>query len=195
MREILIISLFSTLLCACMSATIPQPQLYTLNPTTIPIKKARNTAKTLFVLNTEAVSTFNRKDMAYVLGQHKIAYYAKNLWVIPPAQQLTPLIVTALQQSHHYKGVVTAPYIGITDLRLATSLVKLEQIFNKGGSHVIMQLSASLTNVTTGKLIASQQFKVKIPAPLNNPYGGVVAANQATSVLIQRLVLFCIKNT
>ncbi len=192
--KLLILISVGLILTAC-AVNVPQPTLYTLNPGKITTIKAKPTQRTLLVLDTDSVPAFRRKDMAYVLGSYQIAYYAKHSWVAAPAQQLTPIIVTALQESGHYKGVVTAPFIGITNLRLATRLIKLEQIFSGNQSSVLLQLSAHITNATTGKLIASREFQAQIPAPQNNPYGGVIAANQAAKIIVQKLVQFCLQKT
>ena len=80
------------------------------------------------------------------------------------------------------------PFAGITNYRVDTQLLK----FMLPISRVRLAVQASLINNVNNRVIASRLFEVVIPAPANNPYSGVLAANKAAAIVSRRIAQFCI---
>ena len=183
-------------LAGCFSpAELPQVQSYTLNSPKVQVAKATPTNHVLLLLATQASPAFSSNKMAYTNKTYEQGYFTKHQWVAPPAEQLTPLIAHAIQQTHHFKAVVTAPYVGQVNYRLNTRLLKLQQNFLQQPSHEQLTLLAQLVQSRTGKVMAEKQFAISVPTQAQTPYGGVVAANRAVQQLLQQLTRFVVAHT
>lgn len=197
MTKILILAIcFLIPLSACSimkPVSVAETQLYTLNPKNISIPHVRKIAKTILVLPTQASSTLDSGQMIYISKAHTLGFYNYHRWASPPQEQLTTLITQALQKSGRFRAAVNAPFIGVTDFRLNTRLVKLQQDFTRKPSRIQMSLQAQLVNASTGKVIGENQWTVTVSAHQDNPYGGVIAANKATAILLKNLVQFCVR--
>lgn len=187
--------LFILLMLAGCAVTLPQKNAFTLNPGPLNFRQTHHTAKTLLVMDTEANDELATKKIAYVDQPYQLAYFAKNVWIANPSDQLNALITSALQQSNYFKAVTATPFVGVTDLKLNTYLYKLQQNFLFNPSREQLVLAAQLINANTGKMIASKTFSYEIPAPSNNPFGGVAAANKAVRQLLRDLVKFVVRNS
>lgn len=160
----------------------------------VPTKKSRH-PKTILVMQPEATPTYNSSQMIYAVKPYQTNYFAKSTWDTSPAYMLQPLIIQTLQNTHHYRAVVSPSFIGNYEYVLNTQLLELQQDFSYMPSVVHLTLRAQLTRVSTNKVIATKQFSITKRTPENTPYGGVVAANQATGILLQELARFCLKST
>lgn len=138
-----------------------------------------------------AQAGFDTARMVYVRRRYEIEYFAKNRWVEPPAHMLAPLLVQALEQTGDFAAVVSWPSAVPTNLRLDTELTELQQDFRTHPSRVELGLRAQLTDLHDGRVLATRRFLEVEPAPSDNPYGGVVAANRAARRLLAQLVQFC----
>ncbi len=112
----------------------------------------------------------------------------------PPAQMILPLLLSALRAQGYFYAVVSPPFSGITNLRLDTQLVKMQQEFLLPTSCVRMVIQAQLINNTTNRIVASRRFETVVSAPENNPYSGVRSANKAAAVLSQKIARFCVRS-
>jgi cholesterol transport system auxiliary component len=63
----------------------------------------------------------------------------------------------------------------------------LEQQFFSNPSRVRLALRAQLVETKTQSVLGTRSFEVFEPAPTDDPYGGVIAANKATTDLITEL--------
>lgn len=191
---LVILLIVSLSLAGCFAPiTLPPKKLYTLNPSGIKIKTYRATNNTLLILPTQASDDIDNKKMAYVQKRYQLSYFSEHGWAAEPASLINTLIANALRQTKFFKAVVITPFIGTTNLKLATSLSVLQQNFTVNPSQEQFQLSAQLINANTGKVIAEKTFNYSIKTQYNNPYGGVIAANQAVKMMLQSLTEFVIK--
>src|SRR5437868_1512672 len=78
-------------------------------PCYIPHKKKR--AIILLVTKPEIRPIYNTTLMAYTIRPYQISYYSLNQWAESPDQMFQPLLVQTLQDTHHFKAVVTPPYM------------------------------------------------------------------------------------
>jgi cholesterol transport system auxiliary component len=182
---------------ACSPVKIPDNSTYilTLPPQPVGVAGIPVSYKTVFVSQPDAAPGANTQKMAYVKEAYQLEYFTKNQWVDKPANMLLPLIVQTLQNTHRFKAVVGAPFSGVSDLRLDTTVLALRQNFMTKPGEEDLVVYAQLIRTSTQEVIASQRFAVQTPVANATPYGGVQAANQAVAVFLQQLTQFVLKNS
>jgi len=152
-------------------------------------------APTLVVSAPRAAAGFDSQHIIYVRQAHQLEYFARSEWVDTPARMLSPLIVTAIEESGAFGAVVLASGSASGDLRLDTEVLQLQHEFGLRPSRVRFVLRASLVEGTSRRVIASRDFSAVVTAPSDDPYGGVVAANQAVRTVLEELAAYCTKTT
>ena len=157
----------------------------------VPKKKSKHPI-TLLVNYPQSMSMYNTSQMAYSTQQFQIAYFAKNQWAETPSQMLLPLIAKTLQNTHYFRQIITPGVLGQYDYVLNTQLLKMQQVFFGHSSTVEIVLRAQLINATNNRIVMTKDFSITKEA-FPTPYGGVVAMNQAVSMLLSQLTLFLIK--
>jgi len=83
------------------------------------------------------------------------------------------------------------PSAAAGDLRLDTEVVRLQQDFASQPSGVRFTLRAYVVDNTTRRVLAWREFDETAAAASEDPYGGVVAANQVVQTVLGRLAVFC----
>ena len=146
----------------------------------------------LLVAVPEAVAGYDTQDMRYINKPYELSSYAHNAWVDTPAEMLLPLILQSLQRSGYFYVVASTPVTENTDYRLDTQLIELEQNFLTKPSRIDLTVKVVLTHVPDNRIVASQLISEHVNCPSDTPYGGVVAANQATKLFTAKLVNFVI---
>jgi cholesterol transport system auxiliary component len=147
---------------------------------------------TLFVANTTAQPGYDTDQMIYLQCAYELKAFSRNRWVAPPNEMVNPLIAQSLRNTCYFKAVVTAPFAGQSHYRLETKLVKLQQEFFCCPSLVRMVIQATLIETCCREVIGQKVFEVVMVAPKRNPYGGVIAANQATEILLRDIANFVV---
>lgn len=147
---------------------------------------------TLFVADTTAQAGYDSDQLIYTQCPYQLKAYSRNRWVAPPQEMLSTLIAQSMRNTCYFKAVVTAPYAGLNHFRLETKLVKLQQEFYECPSRVRMVLHAVLIETKCRETLGEKVFEVVVLAPQNNPYGGVIAANKATQIIMDQLAQFVI---
>ena len=151
----------------------------------------RTLPSTALVSTPRAAAGFDSQRIIYVRQPHKLEYFAHSEWVDTPARMLSPLVVAAIENSGAFRAVVHVPSAASGDLRLDTEILQLQQEFEGGTSRVRFALRAYLVEDTSRRIIASREFEAVAIAPNADPYGGVVAANQAVRTVLENLAAFC----
>lgn len=187
------LSFVTLLLIGCFSVKRDTTATYVLNTPAPNVIHAPRAPITLLVSLPKASAGYNSQRIAYMMKPYQLNYFTKSFWAESPSRMLQPLIVESLQQTGHYRAVVSVPFSGVYDLRLDTELVQLQQEFFKNPSCVRLVLRAQLLDANTQKIIANREFVAEEISPQENPYGGVIAANRATEKLLQELVKFCVQ--
>lgn len=196
MLKILVILFSSVALSAC-SLLLPakpyNPTLYTLDSANLSLAATVSrhaTHKSILVLPVMPDQKLNNTRMLYVLKPHQIASFSNNIWAATPAQMLQPLIAQSLRASGNFYAVASAPFIGNVDYKIYSQLITLQQDFTIHPSIVTMTFSAQIVDANSGRIVAARQFHASVPAPQDNPYGGVIAANHATAEILQQLTRY-----
>lgn len=146
---------------------------------------------TLIVSPPHAAAGFDSRRIMYLRHADQPEYFAYNTWVDTPARMLAPLIVAAVERGGAFRAVVQTPSTAAGELRLDTEILRLEQEFLALPSQVRFTLRAYLVESATRRVIATREFEATVPAPSENPQGGVAAANRAVKIVLERLAAFC----
>ena len=153
------------------------------------------TGLTLVVNQPQAVPGFDGQHIVYLRQDHQLEHFAHSVWVDTPARMLAPLIADAVTRGDTIRIAVLPTGTAAADLRLDTQIVRLQQDFSQRPSQVRFTLRATLLDDATRHVLATREFDARVAAPSDDPYGGVVAANQAVQAVLQALVAFCDEGT
>lgn len=145
---------------------------------------------TLVIGAMRSAAGFDSADMVYTEHAHRLEAFARHRWADRPARMLEPLLIDAMTESGLFAGVTGPGSLARADLRLDTELLRLQQTFEAGSSQVELQMRASLVDIAQGRLLASREFRIIEPATEATPYGGVLAANKASRMLMAKLQAF-----
>jgi len=144
----------------------------------------------LLVLEPETRALYNTTKMAYTIQPYQVSFFNYNQWSESPSQMFHPLIIKALQNTHHFKGIVMPPYFGSYDYALSTQILQLEQDFTVNPPLLRLEVRAQLSHGLSHQIMRTEEFCIEEPLLQKTPYGGVVAANKATAKVLQKLTEF-----
>ncbi len=147
---------------------------------------------TVFVADTTAAAGYDTDQIIYLKCPYELKAYSRNRWVAPPNEMLTSLVAQSLRNTCYFKAVTTAPYVGQSQYRIETKLLKLQHEFFCCPSQVRMVIQVVIIENCCREVIGEKVCEIVLPAPQNNPYGGVIAANHATSMLLNEIANFVI---
>jgi cholesterol transport system auxiliary component len=197
----LLLPLLLALLPACSSLLAPVPVAplarYALDDITPTTQAAAATPSatpgtaTLLINLPHAAAGYDTAHMLYVRQPHQLEYFAQNEWVDTPARMLWPLITGTLARSGLFAAVLPAPDGVQGQYLLDVELVRLQHEFLQQPSQVHLTVRAYLHDSTRLQVLAWREFDVTVAAPSDNPYGGVLAANQAVQAMLDQLTAFC----
>jgi len=148
-------------------------------------------APTLVVAAPQAAAGFDTRRIVYLRRAQQLEVFAQAEWVDTPARMLAPLLVAALEQRAAFGAVIAAPGPAPGDLRLDTTIVRLQQDFTAAPSRVRFTLRATLVDVATRRVIAVREFDASVAAASDDAYGGVGAAHRVVQQQLQALAQFC----
>lgn len=146
----------------------------------------------IIVTRPEAAAGYQSNQMLYMNKPHELTAFINNAWVDPPADMLLPLIVRSLQTSGYFYAVASSPMSGNADYYLDVQLIELQQNFIKRPSYIDLIVKVVLTRTVDDKVIASRIIHKSVRCPYDTPYGGVIAANQATKNFTMDLMKFIV---
>jgi cholesterol transport system auxiliary component len=181
------------LITGCGPIKSPVTNQYTL---TLPHAKShhqRPLPYALLISKPDAMSGYRTEQMLYLKKPFKREPFAKNAWSNPPADMLYPLLVEQFQDSHAFRAITSSPYADKADYRLDTQLIELHQNFLYKKSTLVFLAKITLTRISDNRVLASQLISENIPCKSNTPYGGVIAANHAARIFVNKTLSFTIK--
>ena len=108
-----------------------------------------------------------------------------------PSPILQSVLRSAIEATGAFRAVVSIPGSASGDLRLETEVLLLQHEFGSQPSHVRFALRAYLAEDGTRRVVATRDFEAVQPAPSEDPYGGVQAANAAVRSVLEALAAFC----
>jgi cholesterol transport system auxiliary component len=138
----------------------------------------------LLITQPKAQAGFETERMAYLLRPYELNYFAFNQWSDSPARMLHRVMVENLDKTGLWRAVLQTPGTVPTEYRLDSDNLILEQQFFARPSRVRLALRAQIIDVKKQTILATQYFEVFEVAASDDPYGGVLAANQAAEKLL-----------
>ncbi len=174
--------------CSLGPAETGPVRTYLLNPDFfISANVARNNHASLLISVPKGQPGFDTPRMAYLLRQHELGYYAFSQWVDTPGRMLLRGLAQTMEATGRWYAVVQAPSTVRPDYRLDCDNVALEQQFFSQPSRVRFALRAQLVDAKRQSIIGARNFEVLETSSSEDAYGGVIAANQAATKLLDEL--------
>lgn len=179
--------------CALLPPPEPPATLSVLDQLPADPPRRPGRAKTILVLRPEARPLYDTPQMAYTLGAHQVAYFARNQWAEPPARMLQPLLVRTLEATGAF-SVITPPHTGAPVLTLRTELVDLLQDFTQDPPVLRLALRVQLSDDASHRTLATREIALGEAMGQRTPAAGVVAANAAVAKALRELALMALEN-
>jgi cholesterol transport system auxiliary component len=139
-----------------------------------------------------AAPGFDTAALVYVQKPYVLDAFATHRWADAPARMIGPPLARALEQTGYFRAVVPAPAGVPADLRIDTELVRLQQDFTRRPSRVELSLRFRLLDLRGRRVVASRVVDVDVPAPSDDPDGGVMAANEALANALTQAAAFAV---
>lgn len=138
----------------------------------------------LVVAVPQAAAGFEQPRMAYLRRPSEVSYYATHVWSDTPSRMLMPLVVRSLETTGLWRVVVPMPTGARGDYQLDLSGLVVQQEFLQRPSGSRVQLRAQLLDVKAQRVMGARNFEALEPAPTEDAYGGVLAANRAVATVL-----------
>lgn len=158
-------------------------------PATIAAKKS--VQATLVVNLSTAAAGFDSARMVYSRVPYKLEYFAHSQWIDTPARMLTPLILNTLKAKSLFSAVTLTPSTANSHYSLDTQIIQLQQEFFSPQSRERFTFRVTLIDNVKHEVIFVRELDAVVAAKTDNPYGGVVAANEAVVILLEQLAMLC----
>jgi cholesterol transport system auxiliary component len=191
LRKVALFALLMVAVCLSGCAVDTNVNRYALNNLCIR-QPCCGSCFTVFVAETTAAAGYDSDQIIYLKCPYELKSFSRNRWVAPPNEMLTSLVAQSLRNTCCFKAVTTAPYVGQSQYRIETKLLKLQHEFFCCPSQVRMVIQVVIIENCCREVVAEKVCEIVLPAPRNNPYGGVIAANHATSMLLNEIAHFVI---
>lgn len=191
MNKLTIWALF-ILLVSCSPVKLQQSNSYKLEAYSNKQYTPQASKQSILITLPEAVAGYQTADMLYMKKPFELSPFTKNVWVDPPADMLLPLIAQSLQRSGYFNAVTSTTNSELTDYRLDTQLIELQQNFITIPSHIDLVVKVVLSHVSDNRVVASRLFSHHVKCPVDTPYGGVTAANIATKNFTAEVTAFVV---
>jgi cholesterol transport system auxiliary component len=186
--SLLIILLF---LISNFSVAKTPKQTYLLHVPLTEISTDNKTNKVLLVSMPTAAAGFDTAAQLYIRKDHLLEYYSKTRWIDTPARMLLPLLVNKIEGTGIFRAVLSATTIPIVaDLRLDSEILRFQQEFLTEPSQVRVILRVQLLDMKARRVIATRVFEALENAPSENAEGGMLATNQAVSLILKKVIEF-----
>ena len=132
-----------------------------------------------------AAAAYDSTHMVYVRQPQTQEAYANSAWADTPARLLAPLLATQLQQSGVFAAVLLAPSAGKPDLRLDTTILRLEQDFLQTPSVVRLDMQFTLMDSSSHTVLAWRRAHIEQTAMSDDARGGAQASNAAVQAALR----------
>jgi cholesterol transport system auxiliary component len=165
--------------------------------TPVPLQQATSTVRTanaaqrvILISMPTAAPGYDSSRMVYTREAGSLESFTHSVWVDTPARMLAPLMAHALQESAAYRAVLLAPGAARADLRLDSSIVRLQQSYLQQPSQAHFSLRVTLLDNNSREVLAWHQFDITQPAPTEDASGAAAATRAAVQQATQALVLW-----
>ena len=189
-----ILTILALFLSAC-TTTLPPVQEYRVAPKLDLVQTQESSIckdKSLKVSQVFGNSFLKSTDMHYVIGEYKELSFTESAWSDSLAKLLTSEILTTLREAGIYHNVESYRSRSDADYVLESSINDFMQYFDKDAkkSYVVVDITMSLVDVKSSKVIATKRFYKRVEAKDVNAKEGVVALNSAFKDVLQQSVVW-----
>lgn len=132
----------------------------------------------------QAAPGFEQPRMAYLRRPSEVSYYATHVWADTPARMVMPLLIRSLETTGLWRVVVPMPTGIKGDYQLDLFGLLVQQEFVQQPSRSRVQWRAHLLDVKAQRVMGAREFEAREPAPTDDAYGGVLAADRALATVL-----------
>lgn len=176
------------------AVTIQPPTTYALNEVPA-VHQSYRSGKIIMVMIPDANPYYRTTEMAYEIKPHQVSYFTRNAWAEPPAKMLQPLVVKTLQNTHHYRAVVSPPVTGNYDYMLTTQILVLRANLDNRAAVYEVTIRAQMFNAHSNRAVATKDITVYEPIIGCTFYNKVQAANRAVAKVLAQIARFSVRTT
>ncbi len=133
-----------------------------------------------------STSPYNSPTMYYSESDYEITAYSYSQWATSPAFMINNSVLFDLSNKGPFKSTTDAVVITYTQYRLNLTLNTIILNLYTTKPEVQLNVSAQLTDITTGKIVNKHNFNITEPSKVS-PEGFVISANKATDKLSQEV--------
>jgi cholesterol transport system auxiliary component len=181
------------LLIACSPVKVAVTNQYKLDAFSTKQFTTHKTDISILVSQPEGLAGNQTEQMHYIEKPFALNSFAHNAWINSPANMLYPLITQSLQKTGYFYAVASGPYLDKADYRIDTQIIELQQNFLTKPSVIELVVKVMITHIPDNRVVASRIIGKRVVCPTDTPYGGVIAANQATRAFTAELSAFVVK--
>ncbi len=174
--------------CSLGPVNVKPIDYYTLAP--VRVTRGYSNQQVLAIDVPNAIRGLQTNAMLYSEREFQISEYAYSKWSANPSNLLQELLLESFNKAGLFKAVIGNAFAKTANWKLNIRILQWHQSFLDTQSEILVSYIANLYDLRKQKIIASRLFKVKIPCPTDNAYGGVVAMNEAMLKLIPRTINF-----
>lgn len=173
---------------------IPTKTLHYYTLTAIPpaCQTIQKNRPTILVTQPRANAIYSNPRMIYSPGCYQIQYFTQNRWADTPPHMLHLLLIKLLQNTGYFQAIINTRGATHYDWIINTQLLSFQQEFLNKPSQFRIAVRVQLINAHSNRIIATKEFMVVKPAPIDNPHGGAIAANIATKKILHEIAVFCL---
>ncbi len=177
---------------ACSLAPSPQinPSTYILKSNDkIVLSKPPQNAKSVKIAPIQSVLYLKSNEIAYI-KENELNAYSKHLWKNSPVNALTVLLSSKFEKNKLFGVVLNANSQIQADVLLELRFDAFEQVFDEKENFINLELSASLINNQSKKLLGFKHFSYKIAVAKIEPNSAVASFDEALNILGDDMVLW-----
>lgn len=191
LAAIVLLLLAAALGCAGMFRSKDQQpmQNYVFSPRQFVSSAPTSSHLVLLVSSLQSVG-YDARHMAYSMRPYERTFYAFSQWADTPPRLIQPLVVQTMEASGYFRAVIESSSSSPADVRLDLDLLVLQHEYDATWSQGRMVIRAQLNDLTTNGIMGTRIFEATAPAPMETPYGGVLALNVALETILAELVVW-----
>lgn len=177
---------------ACSLAPSPQinPSTYILKSNDkIVLSKPPKNAKSVKIAPIQSVLYLKSNEIAYI-KENELNAYSKHLWKNSPVNALNVLLSSKFEKNKLFGVVLNANSQIQADVLLELRFDAFEQVFDEKENFINLELSASLINNQSKKLLGFKHFSYKIAVAKIEPNSAVASFDEALNILGDDMVLW-----
>jgi cholesterol transport system auxiliary component len=192
-----VVACATTVLSGCFGSLLesdaPADETYRLGQATVrtaPAAGAGTTSFALVVTRPRSSTALDTTRIAVAPGASRFDYYTGARWAEPAPQMLQQNLVTALEASGRYAGVLAAPARSPAELMLDLELRHFEAVATSTSSvpTVHVQLQATLVDARRASRVASFVAEARVAATENRLAAIMTAFETANTQVVDEVV-------